>query len=93
MSNTYSKIKTIAEDTQLQEWQVAMVLYSYLCWCLEEILLDGKSNTIFGELKLDENQKLNLQQDKEGLITLIDKSDIKMIHKICEQGPNFKIFE
>ena len=50
MSSNYSKIKTIAEDTQLKEYEVAMVLYSYLCWCLEEVLIDGKSNTLFGEL-------------------------------------------
>ena len=93
MSNNYSKIKTIAEDTQLKEYEVAMVLYSYLCWCLEEVLIDGKSNTIFGELKLDENQRLNLQHNKEGLISLIGESDVKIIKKICEQGPDFKIFE
>lgn len=93
MSNNYSKIKTIAEDTKLPEWQVAMILYDYLSWCLQEILINGSSKTLFGELKLDENQRLNLQQDKEGLINLLDKSDIKMIRKICEEGPYFKIFE
>ena len=93
MSSNYSKIKTIAEDTNLPEWKVASVLYSYLSWCLEEFLLDGSSKTIFGELKVDENQRLNLQHDKEGLIALLGKSDIKMLRKICEQGPDFKIFE
>ena len=47
MSSTYSKVKTISEDTKLTETQVSMVLYDYLAWCLEEILIDGKSNTIF----------------------------------------------
>lgn len=93
MSSNYSKIKTIAEDTKLSEWQVAMVLYDYLTWCLQEVLIDGSSKTLFGELKLDKNQRLNLQQDKEGLIALLGKSDIKMLRKICEEGPDFKIFE
>lgn len=93
MSSTYSKIKTIAEDTNLKEYQVAMVLYDYLTWCLQEILIDKESKTIFGTLKLNEDNRLNLENDKEGLIALLGKSDIKMIMKICEKGPDFKIFE
>jgi hypothetical protein len=92
MTSTYSKILTISEDTQLSESQVAKVLYSYLCWCLEEVLIDKKSNTIFGELKLNSDNKLELQHNINGLISLIGKSDIKLIRKICEEGPDFKIF-
>ena len=92
MTSTYSKILTISEDTQLSESQVAKVLYSYLCWCLEEVLIDKKSNTIFGELKLNSDNKLELQYNINGLISLIGKSDIKLIRKICEEGPDFKIF-
>lgn len=90
---TYSKIKTIAEDTGLKQNQVAMILYDYLTWCLQEILIDGKSKTIFGELKLDENNRLNLHQDKEGLIALLGKSDIKMLRKIVEEGPDYDIWK
>lgn len=93
MSSTYSKVKTICEDTGLNEVQVASVLYDYLTWCLEEVLIDGKSNTIFGELTLNENNRLNLNTDKFGLISLLGKSDIKMIRKIVEDGPDSKIFE
>ena len=93
MSSTYSKIKTIAEDTNLTEDQVAMVLYDYLCWCLQEILIDGESKTLFGTLSLDKNDRLFLENDKFGLISLIGKSDIKMIRKIAENGPDLKIFE
>lgn len=93
MSSTYSKVKTICEDTGLNEVQVASVLYDYLTWCLEEVLIDGKSNTIFGELTLNENNRLNLNTDKFGLISLLGKSDIKMIRKIVEEGPDSKIFE
>lgn len=93
MSSNYSKIKTIAEDTELPEYKVASVLYSYLTWCLQEVLIDGNSRTVFGNLTLNENNKLQLENDKEGLISLLGKSDIKMIRKICEEGPDFKIFE
>lgn len=93
MSSNYSKIKTISEDTGLKEYQVATVLYSYLCWCLQEVLIDNESQTVFGKLKLNENNRLQLENDKEGLISLIGKSDIKMIRKICEQGPDYDIFQ
>lgn len=93
MSSTYSKVKTIAEDTELPEYKVTSVLYDYLTWCLQEILIDGKSKTIFGTLKLNENNRLQLENDKEGLIKLLGKSDIKMIMKICEKGPDYKIFQ
>lgn len=93
MSSNYSKIKTIAEDTELSEHKVAMVLYSYLTWCLQEVLIDGNSQTLFGKLTLNEENRLKLENDIQGLISLIGKSDIKMIRKICEEGPDFKIFE
>lgn len=92
MSTNYSKIKTISEDTGLKESQVAEVLYSYLCWCLQEVLISGESRTVFGTLSLNENNRLKLENDKEGLISLLGKSDVKMIRKICEEGPDFKIF-
>nr|DAG09658.1 MAG TPA: hypothetical protein [Caudoviricetes sp.] len=93
MSSNYSKIKTIAEDTELPEYKVAMVLYSYLTWCLQEVLIDGNSQTLFGKLSLNEENRLKLENDIQGLISLIGKSDIKLIRKICEEGPDFKIFE
>lgn len=93
MSSNYSKIKTLSEDTGLEEHVVAKILYSYLCWCLQEVLVDNESRTIFGTLKLNENNRLQLENDKEGLISLLGKSDIKMIRKICEQGPDFDIFK
>lgn len=93
MSSNYSKIKTISEDTGLSETVVAKVLYDYLCWCMEEVLIDGKSKTLFGELTLNENNRFKLENDKGGLIELLNKSDIKMIRKICENGPDVHIFD
>lgn len=93
MTATISKVKSIAEDLNLSEAQVAMVLYDYLTYCLQEMLLDNECKTIFGNLKLDENNRLSLQSDKFGLISLLNKKDIKIIQKIIEYGPDTKIFE
>ena len=57
-----------------------------------EVLIDGKSHTIFGELSLNQDDKLHLENDKFGLISLLNKSDIKLIRKIIEEGPDTKIF-
>lgn len=91
-SSTTSKVKTIVEDTGLTTAQVSTVLYDYLCWCIQEVLIQGYSQTIFGKLSLDENNRLSLVNDKEGLIALLDKQDIKIIQKIVEQGSDYKIF-
>lgn len=92
MTSTYSKVKTISEDLKLSESSVAMVLYNYLTWCCQEILLDGESNTIFGKLKLDEENRIYLEKTKFGLIELLDKRDLKLIRKIVEDGPDTTIF-
>ena len=92
MNSTYSKVKTIAEDTKLSESKVAEVLYDYLAWCLQELLIDGNCYTVFGNLTLDKDQRLHLETPKEGLIELLGKSDIKLIRKIVEDGPDTSIF-
>ena len=92
MTQTISKVKTISEDLNISEAKVAMVLYDYLAWCLQEVLIDGKSHTIFGELSLNQDDKLHLENDKFGLVSLLNKSDIKLIRKIIEEGPDTKIF-
>jgi hypothetical protein len=91
-SSTTSKVKTIVEDTGLTTAQVTTVLYSYLTWCIQEVLIQGYSQTIFGKLTLDENNRLELMTDKEGLISLLDKHDIKILRKIVEQGSDYNIF-
>ena len=93
MTATISKVKSIAEDLNLSEAQVAMVLYDYLTYCLQEMLLDESTMTIFGKLQLDSNNRLQLGHDKFGLINLLHKKDLKIIQKIIEQGPDTKIFE
>ena len=93
MTATISKVKSIAEDLNLSETQVAMVLYDYLTYCLQEMLIDNECKTIFGNLKLNDKNRLSLETDKLGLISLLDKRDIKILQKIIENGPDTKIFE
>ena len=68
------------------------MLYSYLTYCLQEALIDGQTRTIFGTLKINQNNRLELETDKQGLIDLIDRRDIKLIRKIAENGPDTSIF-
>ena len=39
-----------------------------------------------------QNNRLELETDKQGLIDLIDRRDIKLIRKIVENGPDTSIF-
>jgi hypothetical protein len=92
MVQTAGKVKSLAEDLNLSESKVSAVLYGYLTYCLQEALLDGESKTIFGILKLDESHRLVLENDITGLISLINRSDLKLIRKIAEDGPAASIF-
>ena len=92
MVATAGKVKSISEDTGLSEAQVATVIYDYLCYCLQEALIDGETKTVFGTLKINDDNRLDLKTDKQGLIDLIDKRDLKLIRKIAENGPDISIF-
>lgn len=92
MVATAGKVKSISEDTGLSEAQVATILYLYLTYCLQEALIDGQTRTLFGTLKINQDNRFELETDKQGLIDLIDKRDIKIIHKIIENGPDTSIF-
>lgn len=87
------KVPAIARKLKITEATVSMVLYLYLADCLQEALLNGNSKTIFGTLKLNEKDRPIIEIDKEGLISLLGKNDIKFLQKIAEYGPNAKIFE
>lgn len=82
------KVSAIARKLKISEPTVAMVLYLYLADCMQEALLDGRSSTIFGTLKLNEKNRPIIEVDKEGLISLLDKKDIKIIQRIVEYGPS-----
>jgi len=92
MVSTAGKVISIAEDLNMTEAKVSAVLYSYLCYCLQEALLYGSTRTIFGTLSINDDNRLQLETDKEGLISLIGKSDFKLIRKIAENGPDTEIF-
>lgn len=92
MVATAGKVKSISEDIGLSEADVAAVLYLYLTYCLQEALIDGQTRTLFGTLKINQNNRFELETDKQGLIDLIDKRDIKLIYKIAENGPDASIF-
>ena len=82
------KVSAIARRLNISEPTVAMVLYLYLTDCLQEALMDGQSLTIFGTLKLNEKDRPSIEIDKEGLISLLDKKDIKIVQRIAEYGPS-----
>ena len=92
MVSTAGKVKSLSEDFNLSEDKVAAVLYQYLTYCLQEALIDGETRTIFGTLSINKDNRLELQTDKEGLINLLDKRDLKLIRKIAENGPDTSIF-
>ena len=93
MTTTYSKVKSIADDLGLSESKVAMVLYDYLTYCMQEALLDGESHTIFGKLTLNNDDRFVLENDKFGLIGLLGKKDLKLLRKIAEEGPDSSVFQ
>lgn len=93
MTETYSKVKSIADDLGLSESKVTMVLYDYLTYCLQEALLDGKTHTIFGNLILNNDDRFVLENDKFGLISLLGKKDLKLLRKIAEDGPDSSVFQ
>lgn len=87
-----NKVKLIAQALNLPESTVCLVLYSYLAETTQEIVEEGSAKTLFGEMYLDENNQLQLQKKKFGLIELLDKKDIKEVYKICKDGPDYSIF-
>lgn len=87
------KVSAISRRLNINDATVSMVLYLYLTDCLQEALLDGSSKTIFGTLKLNEKSRPVIEVDKEGLISLLNKKDIKLIQKIVEFSTDAKIFE
>lgn len=93
MTQQLSKIKSIAEDLNIDENIAAMVIYDYLTYCLQELLIDNKTNTVFGTLTLSDNGRFKLENSKYGLIDLIKSKDIKLIRRIIEYGPDSKIFD
>lgn len=87
-----NKVKLIAQALNLPESTVCLVLYSYLAETVQEIAEEGEAKTLFGKMFLDENNQLQLERKKFGLIELLDKKDIKEVYKICANGPDYSIF-
>lgn len=93
LDKTFSdKVKNIAKLLNISESTVCLVLYTYLVDCIQDVTINKECNTLFGKLKLNDNNRLTLESDKFGLISLLDKKDIKLIHKICCNGPDYSIF-
>ena len=86
------KINKLTKDLGFPDYVVAMILYNYLAICCQEILENGSTHTIFGEMRLNKKDNLELIPSKFGLIDLLNKTDIKIIRKIVEMGPDTKIF-
>lgn len=87
-----NKVRLIAQALGIPESTVCLVLYSYLAETVQEILEEGEAKTLFGKMFLDENNQLQIERKKFGLIELLDKKDIKQIYKICKDGPDYSIW-
>lgn len=87
------KVKTISEILNISEPTVALVLYCYLSECLQHLLINGYTDTIFGKLYMKQDGTLEFDNNKlEFDNELFTKKDILSIIKVAEYGPGAKLF-
>lgn len=87
------KVNTIAKILGISEPTVALVLYCYLSECLQKLLVNGYTDTIFGKLYMRQDGTLEFDNNKfEFDNELFTKKDILSILKVAEYGPGAKLF-
>lgn len=87
------KIEAIQEILDLSRPEIALVLYTYLTIVLEELVKNKKAMTLFGELILDEENKITFKNNKfEFDNELFSKKDMISIINVVENGPGKKLF-
>lgn len=79
-----SKLLNIPEET------ISLVLYTYMAETLKQCVNTGSARSIFGTLKLDEDNNLQLIPDSN--TDMFEKSDIEAILHLIIHGPNKSIF-
>jgi hypothetical protein len=87
------KVKLISEILNIKEATVALVLYCYLSECLQKLVINGYTDTIFGKLYMRQDGTLEFDNNKlEFNNELFTKKDILSIFKVVEHGPGAKLF-
>ena len=87
------KIESIQNILDLSKPEIALVLYTYLTLVLEDLVKNKKSMTMFGELILDEENKITFKNNRfEFNNEVFSEKDMISIINVVENGPGKKIF-
>lgn len=87
------KIESIEKILDLSKPEIALVLYTYLTLVLEDLVKNRKAMTMFGELILDDENKITFKNNRfEFDNGLFSKKDLISIIHVVENGPGKKIF-
>jgi hypothetical protein len=87
------KVEQISELLGLPKTEVCLVLYSYLSYILEDLVVNKHAMTMFGELIMDDNNNITFKHNKfEFDNELFSKKDMRSLLQVVENGPGSKIF-
>ena len=87
------KVEQISELLGIPKAEVCLVLYSYLSTILEDLLINKRAMTMFGELIFDEHNNITFKNNKfEFDNELFAKKDMRSLLQVVENGPGSKVF-
>ncbi len=87
------KVEQISNILGIPKSEVCLVLYTYLSTVLEDLLINKRAMTMFGELVMDENNSIVFKNNKfEFDNELFSKKDMRSLLQVVENGPGSKIF-
>lgn len=87
------KVEQISNILGIPNPEVCLVLYTYLSTVLEDLLINKRAMTMFGELVMDENNSIVFKNNKfEFDNELFSKKDMRSLLQVVENGPGSKVF-
>lgn len=87
------KVEQISNILGIPKPEVCLVLYTYLSTVLEDLLINKRAMTMFGELVMDENNSIVFKNNKfEFDNELFSKKDMRSLLQVVENGPGSKVF-